>query len=91
MGLTLSMPSIQGQAGLLLSTMQRVLCEDGTMPQWSIGVVVKGSRCRNLGGQGKHGFAVTKQGGHSQRCCRESPRATEQRVLAGDWKAEACP
>jgi len=52
MGLTLSMPSIQGQAGLLLSTMQRVLCEDGTMPQWSIGVVVKDQHVATLEGRG---------------------------------------
>lgn len=42
-----------------------------------------------LGEQGKHDFAVHRQGGPSQHCCGESPRAFGQRVPAGDCEASA--
>eukprot|EP00413_Alexandrium_margalefii_P013430 CAMPEP_0204529180 /NCGR_PEP_ID=MMETSP0661-20131031/9917_1 /ASSEMBLY_ACC=CAM_ASM_000606 /TAXON_ID=109239 /ORGANISM="Alexandrium margalefi, Strain AMGDE01CS-322" /LENGTH=114 /DNA_ID=CAMNT_0051535191 /DNA_START=421 /DNA_END=765 /DNA_ORIENTATION=+ len=38
-------------------------------------------------GQGKHDFAVHMQGACSHRCCVESPRASGQRVPAGDRTA----
>lgn len=40
-------------------------------------------------GQGKHDFAVHMQGACSHRCCVESPRASGQRVPAGDRTATA--